>query len=193
MSDGIMTDDGVADDGVANGNKKIMFIGTNNRYQIKKMVEERKPKKRTICQNWNIECFDHEKQILLLKNICSEIEEATEYTKIIKQEIERKINSYKKQDIERKLWDPTLFVNFKQIIEMLSESKMKCYYCQTQVYILYEMVREDSQWTLDRINNLLGHNKDNILISCLKCNLKRRNQNSNAFLFTKNMKITKNN
>jgi len=207
MNESIINDDKINDDKInndkinddkindnkINDDKKIKIIGTNNRYQIKKMIEERKPRKRIVCENWNIkpEFFEHENQIIVLNNIFNE-KDPTETTQIIKREIETKINNYKKQDIERKIWNPELFVNFKQILEMLFISKMKCYYCNSKVFILYEMVREESQWTLDRINNELGHNHGNLLISCLKCNLKRRNQNSKAFLFTKNMKIIKN-
>ena len=28
------------------------------------------------------------------------------------------------------------------------------------------------QWTLDRIDNNIGHSKENVVICCLKCNLK---------------------
>ena len=59
------------------------------------------------------------------------------------------------------------------------------------MYILYEFVRENSQWSLDRIDNDIGHNNDNVLISCLECNLKRRKQNKDKFLYTKNLKIIK--
>ena len=44
---------------------------------------------------------------------------------------------------------------------------------------------------LDRINNDLGHNKDNVKIACLGCNLKRRRLNMDKFLFTKQLKIQK--
>jgi hypothetical protein len=52
------------------------------------------------------------------------------------------------------------------------------------------MVRENKQWTLDRIDNNLGHNEDNVVIACLECNLKRRRTNQSKFLFTKQLKIT---
>ena len=71
------------------------------------------------------------------------------------------------------------------------ECKLKCYYCQLEMNVLYDISREASQWTVDRINNDLGHNKDNVLIACLECNLKRRNKSKSAFLFTKNLVISK--
>ena len=49
------------------------------------------------------------------------------------------------------------------------------------------------QWSLDRINNDIGHNSGNLLIACLECNLKRRRTNKDAFMFTKNMVIIKEN
>ncbi len=53
------------------------------------------------------------------------------------------------------------------------------------------MVREMKQWSLDRINNDLGHSCENVFISCLECNLKKRTKNSDSFLFTKQLKINK--
>jgi hypothetical protein len=47
------------------------------------------------------------------------------------------------------------------------------------------------QWTLDRIDNDIGHNKKNLVIACLECNLKRKRTNKDKFMFTKNMKITR--
>jgi hypothetical protein len=44
---------------------------------------------------------------------------------------------------------------------------------------------------LDRINNDLGHNNDNVVISCLECNLKRRKKSKDSFLFTKQLKINR--
>ena len=51
------------------------------------------------------------------------------------------------------------------------------------------MARENYQWTLDRIDNDQGHNIDNILISCLECNLKRRCRSKDKFLMGKQLKI----
>ena len=71
------------------------------------------------------------------------------------------------------------------------ESKMKCFYCRCNMYLIYENVRQMNQWTLDRIDNHIGHNKNNLVISCLECNLKRRNTDKDKFLFTKRLNIKK--
>jgi hypothetical protein len=87
--------------------------------------------------------------------------------------------------------DENLLVDFEEVLRLLVTCEMKCCYCSQNVYILYEKVRESKQWSLDRINNDIGHNKDNLLIACLECNLKRRRTNKDAFMFTKNMVIIK--
>jgi hypothetical protein len=68
---------------------------------------------------------------------------------------------------------------------------MKCHYCACETYLLYEFVREMKQWSLDRINNDIGHNKGNLVIACLECNLKRRRTNKDAFFMTKNLTISR--
>lgn len=62
---------------------------------------------------------------------------------------------------------------------------------QKKIQVLYKLVREEYQWTLDRIDNNIGHTRDNTIIACLKCNLQRRRTNKGAFLFTKQLKISK--
>jgi hypothetical protein len=71
------------------------------------------------------------------------------------------------------------------------ESKNQCYYCKEDVQVLYENVREPKQWTLDRINNKMGHNHGNLLIACLNCNLRRRTMHTERYVFTKQLNIVK--
>ena len=59
------------------------------------------------------------------------------------------------------------------------------------MFILYKNVRDKKQWSVDRIDNNLGHNIDNIVLACLDCNLKRRCKTSDKFLFTKQLNIIK--
>ena len=66
-----------------------------------------------------------------------------------------------------------------------------CLYCKEKIKIFYENIREPLQWTLDRKNNNLDHSDENTIICCLKCNLQRRKKNMEAFKFTKQLKIIK--
>ena len=105
--------------------------------------------------------------------------------------LSNKINSYKDQDIKKKINNDNL-ININELIEKLLISQLKCYYCKINLFLFYSNVREDYQWTLDRIDNNINHSNNNTIISCLSCNLKRRTRNKNDFLFTKQLKIIKN-
>jgi hypothetical protein len=105
--------------------------------------------------------------------------------------LEKKISSYKQQDNMKKKLNDSEFIDINTIIQSLIDCNMKCYYCNNELFILYEHVRELMQWSVDRINNDNGHNKNNFVIACLNCNIKRRTTNSNKFLFTKQLNLIK--
>jgi len=109
----------------------------------------------------------------------------------IKQQINNKIYGYRNQDLLKSKYDETKFVDFAKILEMMLANDLKCYYCNNPVLVLYEYVREPRQWTVERIDNKFGHNKDNIEIACLNCNLHRRTMHHERYLFTKNLSIVK--
>jgi hypothetical protein len=174
--------------------KSINIVGIGNRYQIKKLTNKddiNKIKLRKESQKWKLtgEVYERKYQLELLDKI--HILQDDHYIKLMKQQIEKKINNYKQQDINKKIYDSTNIINFEETLQKLIESNLLCYYCKKEMFILYEIVRESLQWTLDRIDNSLGHNKNNVLISCLHCNLKRRKQGKDAFLFTKQLQIVK--
>ena len=167
--------------------KKIQIVGGANRYQIKKLTKEKAPpKKRVIASKWDLDPdhFTAEKQLSLLEQ---------DVDPLIKTEIDHKISAYKQQDLVKKIFIPDEFITFDYVKQMILNCKLSCHYCKGSMLILYENVREMNQWSLDRINNFLGHNVDNVVISCLKCNLNRRNLNSDKFLFTKQMTIVRKN
>ena len=112
------------------------------------------------------------------------------YNLIIRQ-IQKKINGYKSQDILKKIYSTEEFVSLPIVIQYLCDSEMKCYYCKEDIYILYDNVREPKQWSLERIYNKFGHNVNNVVISCLSCNLKRGCIYHERFLFTKQLNIMK--
>jgi len=182
--------------------KKIIIQGTTNRYQMKKLVHEKKePTIRKECKQWNIspEVYTDAYQASLIKelyefytaNALTEKKALSVEAGLAKREIEKKRQSYKQQDICKNRLLESEFIDFLGVITKLYESKLTCDYCNTVVCILYEYARESNQWTLDRLNNDIGHNDSNVIISCLQCNLKRRRTNKDAFLFTKKMQLIK--
>ena len=114
-----------------------------------------------------------------------------EVSKIAIQEINKKISSYKQQDKIKNLLDDAKFLHFESIIQKMIECELKCRYCKKEINVLYDISREMKQWSVDRINNDLGHNKDNFHLACLECNLKRRRRTDEKFLFTKQLNIIK--
>ena len=157
--------------------------------KTRKIKTEKEFRFRVETKTWNMTQEDliYEKQLESIKQINNK----NKYTNKIVSHIKSKINSYKQQDILKNKLNEIEFVSFDDVIQLLNECNLKCHYCSEQVYILYEKVRESKQWSLDRIDNNLGHNKGNLLISCLECNVKRRRTNKHAFMFTKNMVILK--
>jgi hypothetical protein len=103
------------------------------------------------------------------------------------QEIQKKIAGYRHQDKIKKIFDPEAFVDDKYVMELLINSRLNCFYCKRKTNVLYQQVRELSQWSLERIDNLQGHNRKNVEIACLSCNLSRKTMYHERFAFTKQM------
>lgn len=179
-----------------NNEKTINISGTNNKYQLNKLTNASAKKtvnKRVECNKWFIqpELLTHSVQLQIIQDNKHAENASFDNYLLMKQQIEHKIYGYKQQDIKKHMHDASAFVTFEHTLTLLNDSHLLCAYCDVPVLILYENVREPSQWSLDRINNDLGHNCGNLLIACLSCNLKRRRTNMNAFMFTKQMKLIK--
>jgi len=180
-----------------NNEKKINIQGTNNRYMIKKLIKdsnEKVIKKRLVSKDWKFseEYFQYYKQMEVLKNISlNNFIYNDDVSKIIFQQINKKIASYKQQDILKKHFNGDKFIDFNNIVVKLIESQLKCHYCKEEMNVLYDISRETKQWSVDRIDNDKGHNNDNFHLACLECNLKRRRQTDEKFLFTKQLNIIK--
>jgi len=181
--------------------KQINISGQANRYQIKKLTQEKIiDKKRVETKKWELELvyFQYTKQLQLLTDISNNIlnvydneDKDTNASKILIHQIEKKITSYKQQDIDKKILNNEKKIHLTCIIDKLNETEIKCYYCKCEMLILYENVRDSKQWTVDRLNNDIGHNIDNFVLACLSCNLKRRCKSADKFLFTKQLNIIK--
>jgi len=181
-----------------NEQKTINISGQNNKYQMKKLITERntQPKKREVSKKWSFdeEYFNCDKQMKMINDISKmnlENNIDDDITKIAIQEINKKICSYKQQDIIKKKLDIDAFIDFNSVIDKMIECELKCRYCKGEMSVLYDITREMKQWSVDRIDNDKGHNKDNFHLACLDCNLKRRRRTDEKFLFTKQLSIVK--
>jgi len=189
--------------------KKISISGTNNKYQMKKIinkdvVKNKEPKKRIVTKKWTFpdEYFDYKNQWQVVTNIFNTLNtdintfvddsnELMNVSKIAIQEINKKISGYKQQDIIKKKFNAEQFITFESVIKKMIECEIKCRYCKEPMNILYDISRELKQWSVDRIDNDLGHNISNFHLACLDCNLKRRRRTDEKFLFTKQLNIVK--
>lgn len=202
-------------------NKKITKKELSSREKIKKTSLERSGEKsiilkdkntidklnntkskRLITEDWNIDnsiFTNRTKQLNILHSHYSILDndiylkELDKYSlnNIIYNEIINKRSGYRYQDINKKIFNEPLFISYNEIVELLIASKLKCYYCKEDIFILYEDTRHNKQWTLDRINNNNGHNSMNCVIACLDCNVKRKTMNKEKFLFSKQIQFIK--
>ena len=174
--------------------KKINIFGTSNRYQMKKLTNnsyDKESKKRVESEKWTFseEHYKYENQLKMIQDISNN--KTDEVCKIAIQEISKKIYGYKQQDILKKRYDEKNFLTFESVIHKIIECELKCRYCTKEMNVLYDISREMTQWSVDRINNDLGHNIGNFHLACLECNLKRRRRTDEKFLFTKQLNIIK--
>jgi hypothetical protein len=162
---------------------------------FEKNKEKNKGKKRVESKKWTFkqEDYEHDKQLKIIKNLFVNNYIYTDMTsKVIYQQINKKIYGYKQQDTIKKLFDKENFINIQSIITKMIDCELTCYYCCKEMLVLYDISREMKQWSVDRIDNDKGHNLDNYYLACLECNLKRRRRSDKKFLFTKQLKLIKN-
>lgn len=179
--------------------KKINIEGVGNRYLIKKVmkIEKKVELKKNIPlnlkqQNIHDDLYYLNELANNMNNNKSSKNDINYNLIFVKRNVEKKIKSYKQQDIQKGRFFHEKNITYEEVIEKLKECNLLCFYCNENVHLYYDVVREIKQWTLDRINNDLGHYCDNVVIACLHCNLKRRRIPQTAFLFTRNLNIIKN-
>jgi len=104
--------------------------------------------------------------------------------------MQKKLEGYKRQDEKHEIYSARHFITLERVQQLLDEAKETCLYCQKPVLLKYSS-RANDQWTLDRIDNRMGHNDGNVVIACLACNLQRRNRSLEKFKFSKQLKLVK--
>ena len=165
--------------------KKIIIKGKHNIDSFKKETKRK-----------NVSSWSYPKEVLRKDNqisILNKLYLGQEFNGFsdVKKEIQNKISSYSQQDKKRNIFYPNKIIGFEQCLEKLVLSKLNCYYCRESMLLMYEDKREPTQWTLDRLNNDIGHHNENVVICCLKCNLKKRRMDDEKFKFTKQLRVIK--
>ena len=174
--------------------KNIVITGKRNIDKIfnpNKKHSRNESLKYTKKTNLNFNSYKNIDQIRFINKLY--LDQIFNEREILEKEIKKKHYGYKKQDIDKNIYNETEFIKLSEIYEKIVISKLKCFYCSCNMLLLYDNVREPTQWTLDRIKNDFGHNENNVVISCLKCNIKRKTMDMEKFKFTKKLKIIKKN
>lgn len=171
--------------------------------KIRQIVEkERTQKKIAQTDQWRIlsQYLEHEHQMELMndvyrmcigENVVLGDKNRELCIKTMYRQIHEKNAGYKYQDIAKKIYDDNAFISLNQTIQLLVHSSLKCFYCDEGVKVLYEHVKDEKQWSLERIDNSMGHNVGNVEIACLRCNLRRRTMYHERYLDTKRLKFVK--
>jgi len=143
-------------------------------------------------------CLEHAYQCALLARLNLSLDSITEskdhdhdHVRLLLRELKRKISGYRAQDVKKDKHCPATLIKLSEVVDKLKACKLICVYCQEHIRILYRSVRDPMQWSLDRICNEQNHSATNCAIACLKCNLQRRVRDDEKFLFTKQLKIVK--
>ncbi len=162
---------------------KIQLVSTV-KVKPEKIVKQRNPRVVSTTKKWDGVPDSVDDQLQILLNL-----ETSPHKQLVYNQISTKLAGYKQQDVDKHIFNPVEFITFDQCIQAITETALECHYCHQLMYLLYEYVREPKQWSLDRIDNSVGHNSGNVVVACLSCNLKRRCIAKDKFFFTKNLKI----
>ena len=156
-------------------------------HKIKKIALDKPKKKRIGASNDEWTEMLAKFQDVSDTDLIEILENSPENAKQLISHIRSKIRGYASQDREKGLYDADKFVCFQEVVELFKSSSTECFYCHARVLILYTIVRDTKQWTLERKDNSLGHNRDNVVLACLNCNMKRKCMKMERYILTKQL------
>jgi hypothetical protein len=137
----------------------------------------REPKMRQVTESprWTAD-VSAEKQMALVDSFFVDISGGgpCKERRNMEQQIRAKLRAYKYQDEKKGVYAAASAAALDDVVGLLRDCRLLCHYCHLHVSVLYDVVRDRCQWTLDRLNNNFGHNRDNVVVACLECNLRRR-------------------
>jgi len=84
--------------------------------------------------------------------------------------IKRMIRASKQKDKKKNRYDESEYVDYEYLFNLIDISNNECYYCECPIqYTNFT----NNLATIERISNVLGHNKNNVVIACRSCNYTR--------------------
>lgn len=163
---------------------KTCFIPPSKKDE--KIIPKKEKRKRKITEQPQWKQVSVEKQQEIIR---CDLKTDTHLENLFLQQIQKKLSGYKTQDIKKNRYSPEQFIQKSDLLEILKKSDLKCFYCQEKVSLLYEDVREPKQWSLDRIDNTIGHNRENVCVACLACNLRRKTIHHERYVLAKQQQL----
>jgi hypothetical protein len=170
------------------------IIASSEKKESTPADEKKTPRKKITSQNENwINTANiystQDAQMSLLSDLY--LESTPAHANILLSHLKTKQSGYRSQDTIKGFYDPDRFIQIPDIVKLLAESNLSCFYCRKWTTLFYENVREPRQWSLERLSNAEGHNRDNLVIACLECNMRRRTMYYERYIATKQLKVNK--
>mgnify|MGYP001130839941 FL=1 len=180
---------------MSNDVKAICIVGKHSKYQMNKIVSDVERKSESRKLELEEQFYSHRIQLDLIRSmVCVEDELPLQYVSAVPvfvRHIKEKLSGYLSQDRLQGRVNDGVHISYMSALQKIVDCDQKCYYCCEDVLLLYTVVRESMQWTLDRIDNDVRHTADNVVVSCLDCNLSKRRRGKEAFRATKQMVLRK--
>lgn len=89
-------------------------------------------------------------------------------------QIRQKLAGYVHQDQRKGRETAVPALTVEATLALLEAVDYQCTYCGCCMERVWRAPRDPRQWTLDRIDNARSHQIDNVVPSCMECNLRRR-------------------
>ena len=88
------------------------------------------------------------------------------------------INTSKRDDIKKGLYDPDEHVDKELLQYQFEEQDGKCFYCNVAM-ITHSSGNgkiDPDRMSIERMDNRVGHIKENCILACYKCNCQRQDR-----------------
>jgi hypothetical protein len=172
--------------------KRIIMLDSSSSSQTTTLNERTQRRKKIAASNdaWTAiaeKYATQNSQLALLGAMSTSNDE----TRMLLNHLKAKQSGYKSQDVAKGWFNESQFVRIEDIVALLSTSRLSCFYCGCWTTLFYEYVRDSKQWSLERLSNEQGHNRDNVVLACLECNMRRRTMYYERYVATKQLRVNK--